>query len=88
MFIIHMPKTFKVGDTADCRINKQPQRITWRDENTLVIEPDDARKIITRVTEGDLTCFMCGDRDESAGDYRIDHAADGFVVRRRPGREP
>ena len=79
-----MTKSFKVGDTADCRINKKPRRVTWRDENTLVIEPDDARKIITWVTEGNLTCFMCGDRGESAADYRMDEAADGFVVSRRP----
>jgi hypothetical protein len=48
MFMIHMPKSFKVGDTADCRINKIPQRLTWRDEDTIVIEPDDARTIVTR----------------------------------------
>ena len=84
MFMIHMPKAFKVGDTADCRINGEPKQLTWRDENTLVIEPGDARTIVTRVTEGDLTCFMCGDRGERAGDYRMEEAADGFVVSRRP----
>jgi hypothetical protein len=35
-----MPKTFKIGDTADCQINKAPARLTWRDAKTLVIEPD------------------------------------------------
>jgi hypothetical protein len=43
VFMMTMPKTFKVGDTADCRINKQPAHITWRDPNTLVIEPGDNR---------------------------------------------
>jgi hypothetical protein len=84
MFMIHMPKTFKVGETRDCRINGEPKQVSWRDEDTLVIEPDDARTIVTRVTEGDLTCFMCGDAGESAGDYGVDDAADGFVVSRRP----
>ena len=39
MFMINTPKTFKVGDTIDCRINDALQRLTWRDQNTLVIEP-------------------------------------------------
>jgi hypothetical protein len=41
MFVMMMPTTFKVGDTADCKINTEPARLTWRDEGTLVIEPDD-----------------------------------------------
>jgi hypothetical protein len=84
MFMIHMPKAFKVGDTKDCRINGEPKQVTWRDEGTLVIEPDDACAIVTRVTEGDLTCFMCGDAGASAGDYGLDGCADGFVVYQRP----
>ena len=86
MFMISTPKTFKVGDTIDCRINDAPQRLTWRDENTLVIEPDDARTIVTRVTEGDLICFICGDKGELANEYRVDDAPDhsGFVVSAMP----
>lgn len=61
MFMIHMPEDFKVGDTAACRINGEPQRVTWRDQNTLVIEPDDARQIFHTETDGELRCFMCGD---------------------------
>jgi hypothetical protein len=30
MFMMTMPKTFKVGDTADCRINAEPARIMVR----------------------------------------------------------
>lgn len=41
MFMISMRRTFKVGATADCRINGKPERLTWRDEDTLVIEPGD-----------------------------------------------
>src|SRR3954465_714668 len=42
MFMIHMPLSFKVGDTAECRINMKPRRLTWRDNKHLVIEADDA----------------------------------------------
>jgi hypothetical protein len=67
-----MPKTFKVGDSVDCRINGEARRVTWRDENTLVIEPDDARRIVTRAIKGDLVCFMCGDQGKGASDYGVD----------------
>jgi hypothetical protein len=62
MFIISMPKTFKVGDTVDCRINAAPARVTWRDAGTLVIEPDDPRNLISTETDGELTHFFCGDK--------------------------
>jgi hypothetical protein len=42
MFFKTMSQTFKVGDTADCRINKQAARLTWRNAKTLVIERHDA----------------------------------------------
>jgi hypothetical protein len=67
MFMIHMPKTFSVGDTKYCRIDGELNQVTWRDENTLVIEPDDVRAIVTRVNdEGNLVCFVCGDAGKSA----------------------
>lgn len=47
MFFISLPKQFKIGDTVDCRINLRPARVTWRDADTLVIEPADPRAIIT-----------------------------------------
>lgn len=65
-FLISMPKTFKVGDTADCRINKKPARVTWRDKHTLVIEPDDARRIVDLRSSGDLLYFACTDADGTA----------------------
>jgi hypothetical protein len=37
MFALNISATF--GDTIDCRINGKPKRVTWRDEHTLVIEP-------------------------------------------------
>jgi hypothetical protein len=85
MFVIHMPRTFKVGDTMDCRINGESQCVTWRDETTLVIEPDDARAILMLATERDLLCFMCGDQSENANDYGMEETPGGFVLSRRAG---
>jgi hypothetical protein len=31
MFILHVPKFHKVGDTMDCHVNGDPVRVTWRD---------------------------------------------------------
>ena len=62
-FLISMPKTFKVGDTAPCRINQKPAQITWRDKDTLVIEPGDARRIVHYQQSGDLQDFACADAD-------------------------
>src|SRR5262245_61355622 len=59
MFLISMPTTFTVGETADCQINGKPARVTWRDIETLVIEPGDARKIICTIIEGDRKRFLC-----------------------------
>ena len=33
MLAIHMPKSFRIGDTVDCKINGEPKRVTWRDES-------------------------------------------------------
>ena len=41
-FLIHLAKNVRIGDTIDVSINKKPARVTWRDAETLVIEPDDA----------------------------------------------
>jgi hypothetical protein len=73
MFTIYMPVTFKVGDTANVRINQEPQRLTWRDADTLVIEPGDARKIVDRWTDGELITFVCADADGTA-DYHVTRA--------------
>jgi hypothetical protein len=70
MFTISMPTTFKVGDTADVWINSKPQQLTWRDEDTLVIEPGDARTILDRYSDGPLVHFTCtaGADEPSYGD--------------------
>jgi hypothetical protein len=83
MFFVSMPKDFKVGDTVDCRINREPARVTWRDVDHLVIEPGDVRVIMAVNKEGGLIDFVCGDTDTTALDYEVDASeefGDGFVV--------
>jgi hypothetical protein len=64
MFMIHMPRTFKIGDSASVNINGKPEQVTWRDAATLVIEPDDARRIkVNGLSGGDLQVFICADAD-------------------------
>ena len=65
MFMIQMPADFAIGQTRDCRINRKPERLTWRDKSTLVIEPGDARKIVsvTRRDPGNVWAFVCADAD-------------------------
>jgi hypothetical protein len=54
---------------VDCRINGKAERVTYRDENTLVIEPDDARKIMQMSYAGPdgndvpVSGFICSDAE-------------------------
>ena len=66
MFMISMPADFKVGETHDCRINAKAAQVTWRDSNTLVIEPGDARQITFMDRSGGLITFCCGDAEGSS----------------------
>jgi hypothetical protein len=87
MFVMHMPESFKIGDSADCNINGEPVRLTWRDKNTLVIGDDDARAILTSHVENGLRCFFCGDRGVPADQHGIDVVPDGgFIVYEKPRR--
>lgn len=62
MFFLSMPKTFQVGDTADCKINGEPKRVTWHDRDTMVIVPGDARHIhLIDSSSKSLNTFMCAD---------------------------
>jgi hypothetical protein len=45
MFTIFIPRTCRVGDKADVRINMEPARVTWADDRTLVINDTDRRVI-------------------------------------------
>lgn len=68
MFMLTMPATFRIGDTADCKINRKPARVTWTGKTTLLIEPDDPRAIML-IDEGpEGMCFVCGDRGMSRKD--------------------
>ena len=89
MFVMHMPEDFKLGDSADCRINGEPARLTRRDKNTLVIGEDDVRAILTTHIENGLRCFFCGDRDVPAHQHGIDIVpGGGFIVYEKPPTKP
>ena len=77
MFIMHMPESFKVGDTAACRINGEPAQLTWRSPDTLVIGAADVRHIVKTQIEDGLRCFICGDADD-CGVEEI--PGEGFIV--------
>jgi hypothetical protein len=57
MFTITMPWSFKIGDTADVKIYDEPAKLTWRDNDTLVIG-DDARTILQRFEESGTQTFF------------------------------
>jgi hypothetical protein len=83
MFIMHMPESFKVGDTAACRINDEPAQLTWRSHDTLIIGDDDARRVVATQVQDGLCCFICGDASshEDGTRYRVDAIpGDGGVI--------
>jgi len=80
MFHIDLPASFKIGDTADCRINRKPARVTWRDKDTLVIEPDDARAIFHTQIDGDLRAFACGDAGVPKSAAVVTESPEGVTV--------
>jgi hypothetical protein len=79
MFYINTPKTLKIGETHDCRINGEPAKITWRDATTLVIEPGDARVILHTRIDGELRVFMCGDSTSAQG-YTVEQSPEGVCI--------
>ena len=86
MFYIPLPRPFKIGDTADCRINKKPARVTWRDADHLVIEPGDVRVIMAVDKDDERIHFVCGDAGTTARNYQVDAREElggSFVVVRR-----
>jgi hypothetical protein len=65
MFVLSLPRTVKIGDTVDCKINGKAKTVTYRDAKTLVV--GDARSII-QISEGDnVRTFVCSEADISAG---------------------
>jgi hypothetical protein len=83
-----MPKDFQVGQTADVRINAEPARVTWRDRETLVIEPDDPRRILSVDRAGDLLRFVCADRGNQSRLRRIDGEAGDILILEDPPSPP
>ena len=77
-----------MGDTYNCRINGEPARITWKDDATLVIEPDDARVILRTRIDGNLRVFMCGHADASKDNYTVEMSAVGIRVAAKPSYQP
>jgi hypothetical protein len=90
MFILHMPESFKVGDTEACRINGEPAQLTWRSPDTLVIGATDARHILKTHVEDGLRCFICADAEFICGDindsqYGVEEVpGEGFIVFAKP----
>ena len=71
--VMHMPESFKVGDTALCRMNGVAELLTWRDQDTLVIGRFDARHIVKTHIENGVRCFICGDANNSQQARRGSH---------------
>jgi hypothetical protein len=84
MFFISIPEKHKIGDTVDCRINQKPVRLTWRDPKTLVIEPNDARAIVSISIDGGLIHFVCGDRGVAVSQYEVEGNEGGVIISERP----
>jgi hypothetical protein len=67
MFMITMPLDFTIGETRYCKINREPKKVTWRDKDTLVIEPGDARRITQTFADRGLQTFICSGADDRGG---------------------
>jgi hypothetical protein len=79
MFIMHMPESFKVGDTATCVVDGEATQLTWRGPDTLVIGAADTRPILAMHVEPGLRTFVCGDADNSQ--YGVDVVrGEGFIA--------
>jgi hypothetical protein len=79
MFVMHMPESFKIGDTTDCVINGETAQLTWLGPDIMVIGEDDARYIIKTHLENGLRVFFCGDADNSQ--YSVeDVPGEGFII--------
>jgi crossover junction endodeoxyribonuclease RuvC len=65
MLFLNLPVSTQIGDTVEVTINGDVAKVTLRDAGTLVIEPDDHRKIYEVLQSGNLLNFICGNaKDE------------------------
>jgi hypothetical protein len=62
MLFLKLPRTFRVGDTAPCQVNGQKRSVTWADPFTLLLGPDDARRILHTFSTRDGQEFVCENR--------------------------
>ena len=70
MFVMTMAETYRIGDSAEVRINGAPAILHYRDAHTLVINGTGARPILAvdRGTDGAgraVRTFTCGDAAEA-----------------------
>lgn len=86
MLILKLPKTFKIGDTIDYPRNAHEMvQITWRDAETIVIEPDDVRTVLfAEVMEEEpepVLMIMGTDKGVASDGYDVDvQKVGGFDV--------
>jgi hypothetical protein len=80
MLAVHMPKAYCIGDTVETTINGEAKRVTWRDEKTLLLEPNDPRVIFLRVAYEDFVSFLCGDSGGGPEEYVVIPGDGGFYV--------
>jgi hypothetical protein len=83
MFMMKLANTVHIGDTAEVTINAKPARVTWRDAQTLVIEPGDARRIVHIQEDSDMRTFTCSDADGDNDFYIITERPEGTRISRR-----
>lgn len=90
-FIISMPKSFKVGDSAPVTINGNKTTLTYEDAATLRIGATDRRIIRTVHDQGNLNGFLCTDADGTLDVNVVQPDLDGnpttkhFFVDRKKG---
>jgi len=83
MFVMQMPESFKLGDTAICKVNGKPTALTWRSPQTLVIGTTDARHIVRTHIEDGMRVLICGDADGT--EYGVEEVpGEGFIVFAKP----
>jgi hypothetical protein len=80
MFLISMPLDFKVGGTAQVRINKKPATLFWRDANTLVVNGADSRRVLHSFVQDERRHFSCTDSDGWPSDVEVHTDALGNVT--------
>jgi hypothetical protein len=80
MFMISLPADVKVGDTVACKINGDPALVRWRDQETLVIQPGDARAILHTELDRNMRDFCCGDDASKGFRVRVERLPDGSVI--------